>query len=929
MKCIAIALVLLLANLAAAQDRPGRGAAPPADVQRLADLSIILGRPTDKSVVVSILSAQPREAYIEYGTASGNYTSKTDAVKLSGGQAIELTLDKLDRDTAYFYCLQSRKMGDAAFTAGDQHTFHSLRPAGSTFTFGVQGDSHPEREGKMYDPALYAQTLRAVAKDAPDFYMLMGDDFSIERLIARDLLSQAAVDQIYAYQRGFLGIAGASSAIFLVNGNHEQAARANLDGTPTSPAVLAARARTHFFPLPSPDSFYGGDAEQVKNVGLVRDYYAWTWGDALFVVIDPYWHSAVSVDSPAGVEGGEKKRDLWDVTLGDAQYRWLTKTLTESKARWKFVFSHHVLGTGRGGIECASLCEWGGKNRRGEDEFARKRPGWELPIHQLFVKTGVTIFFQGHDHLFARQQLDGVVYQSCPNPADPTYQAFNGDAYHSGDILPNSGHLRVTVSPAKVRVEYVRSYLPRDATQQHPDGEIAFAYDVLSSKPTPATTQVSAARGPQGGFHTDVPAHAIDVILGRPTATSITLSLLSYADTKAQLGYAVEDVGIGTPAIQLAKGIPQEIVLSKLLPDTRYSYELADVATGKAMAAGTFHTQRAPGSTFTFTVQADSHLDENTNTDLYQRTLANALADAPDFHIDLGDTFMTDRHDGRESAARQYLAQRYYLGLIGRSAPIFLVLGNHDGEDGKLRVGQASSLSLDETGRMPVSQSLAIWSNAMRKRYFPNPIPDAFYCGNNKKEPLAGLLQDYYAWEWGDALFVVLDPYWHSPTRRGDDCWGLTLGRDQYEWLGKTLSSSKSKYKFVFIHQLVGGVGNQGRGGIEAACFGEWGGKNADGSEGFAVHRPGWEMPIHELLVHNHVTAVFHGHDHLYATQELDGIIYQEVPQPGFAGTGPPRQAAEYGYTMGEILGGCGHLRVTVSPSGTKVQFVVAVLPRH
>jgi hypothetical protein len=44
--------------------------------------------------------------------------------------------------------------------------------------------------------------------------------------------------------------------------------------------------------------------------------------------------------------------------------------------------------------------------------------------------------------------------------------------------LPSSGRVRVTVSPTKVLVEYVRSYLPADATVQHPDGEIAFSYQV-------------------------------------------------------------------------------------------------------------------------------------------------------------------------------------------------------------------------------------------------------------------------------------------------------------------------------------------------------------------------------------------------------------------------------------------------------------------
>ena len=430
-----------------------------------------------------------------------------------------------------------------------------------------------------------------------------------------------------------------------------------------------------------------------------------------------------------------------------------------------------------------------------------------------------------------------------------------------------------------------------------------------------------APRGPQGDFLTSVPAHEFDIIPGRPTSTGVTLSVLCYDNARACVAYGTrkDDLAARTEAMDFEKGKPREILLEKLKPGTRYYYQLRDAKTDKALPGGeevrTFVTQRAAGGTFVFTVQADSHLDENASPELYRRTLANALADSPDFHIDLGDTFMVDKHPSRESAAKQYLAQRYYLGLIGQSAPIFLVLGNHDGEDGKLLKGGGDSL--------------AVWSNMMRKRYFPNPVPDGFYAGNATKDPLAGMLQDYYAWEWGDALFVVLDPYWHSTGRRGDDCWGLTLGHEQYDWLRKTLESSKAKFKFVFIHQLVGGIDKQGRGGTEAAPFGEWGGKNADGTDGFKEHRAGWDIPIHDLLLRHKVTAVFHGHDHFFAKQDLDGIVYQEVPQPGYPGNGaPPRTAAEYGYKNGTIMGSSGHLRVTVSPSKVTVEYVRAFLPK-
>ena len=43
--------------------------------------------------------------------------------------------------------------------------------------------------------------------------------------------------------------------------------------------------------------------------------------------------------------------------------------------------------------------------------------------------------------------------------------------------------------------------------------------------------------------------------------------------------------------------------------------------------------------------------------------------------IDLGDTFMTDKYKPYTDAEPQYLAQRYFLSLLGQTAPLFLVLG--------------------------------------------------------------------------------------------------------------------------------------------------------------------------------------------------------------------------------------------------------------
>ena len=390
-----------------------------------------------------------------------------------------------------------------------------------------------------------------------------------------------------------------------------------------------------------------------------------------------------------------------------------------------------------------------------------------------------------------------------------------------------------------------------------------------------------------------VPPYLFNAWLCRPSAESVTVSVLAWEDMEAFITYGE---GLKTAAVKLAPGVPQNIVLSGLKPDTSYDYRLTYRRAGREAVQDvlrSFHTQRKAGSSFRFVMQADSHLDNNTDVRVYQQTLANMLADRPDFMMDLGDTTMVDKFGQffRRSES-QYKAQRYYMGRIAHSVPIFMVLGNHDGERGE-------------------RSDMAEWSLGMRHTYFPNPTD-----GNDK--------HSYFAFEWGSALFIGLDPFW-ATTKRGASGWDMTLGEAQYRWLSRTLSNSKASMRFVFIHHLVGGLGRDVRGGAKTAAYMEWGGQNADGSEGFQANRPGWEMPLHELFVKNGVNVVFHGHDHLFVKEELDGIIYQEVPQPGHS-SGGTRSAEEYGYG-GVILGSSGHVRVTVNETEATVDYVRSIVP--
>jgi len=219
------------------------------------------------------------------------------------------------------------------------------------------------------------------------------------------------------------------------------------------------------------------------------------------------------------------------------------------------------------------------------------------------------------------------------------------------------------------------------------------------------------------------------------------------------------------------------------------------------------------------------------------------------------------------------------------SVPFFYTQGNHESEYGYL-----FNAATDKENNIPA------WNLKARKAFYPTPVPNAFYRGNATPKDFSGgtlgLLENYYAYEWGmlcSSLSIPTGIPTQAPIRWTTPGSGRS-GKPQYDWLKATLQSSTANYKFVFMHHIVGGSTTladgttknvAGRGGIEVADKYEWGGKNLDGSNGFATKRPGWDMPIHQLLVQNKVNVVFHGHDHLYAYQSLDGLVYLECPQPG------------------------------------------------
>ncbi|MBF0101312.1 MAG: hypothetical protein HQK77_10430, partial [Desulfobacterales bacterium] len=98
-----------------------------------------------------------------------------------------------------------------------------------------------------------------------------------------------------------------------------------------------------------------------------------------------------------------------------------------------------------------------------------------------------------------------------------------------------------------------------------------------------------------------------------------------------------------------------------------------------------------------------------------------------------------------------YINQRPYFGIVANDAAFFFVVGNHEAQSGW------------QYSPTPSADYPAVWAKNAQKIYYPNPIPDSFYTGCTLQDPALienQLPENYYAFEWGDALFVILDAYW-------------------------------------------------------------------------------------------------------------------------------------------------------------------------
>jgi len=447
--------------------------------------SELLSKPTDRSISIHCHFLETVDVSVFYGLTSGNLTQQTIWKNIPAGQVAEVVLGGLEPNTQYFYRLAYRNPGTNDVKTRPEFTFHTQRPKGEPFTFVIQADPHLDVQS---DTQLYQICLQNQLADKPDFMLDLGDFIMTDKLAnAKKVVTRDTIVSRCRLLRSYYENVGHSIPLFIALGNHEAEAGWQLNGTENNMAVWNTLERKKYFRNPSPDGFYGGDTSNYNFVGQRESYYSWSWGDAQFIVLDPYWFTSSKPDSLNG----------WRWTLGKKQYDWLKTTLENSTATYKFVFSHQLIGgdpDGRGGVEFAHLYEWGGSSLDGKYEFDKYRPGWESPIKDLLTKHKINIFFHGHDHFFGKQEKDCLVYQECPQPSHPNFQNVQyakAYGYVQGQIIPNSGHVRVSVKPEGIKIEYVRAYLPTSETPTRKNRDISATYYIGAKNCYDSTTSVT------------------------------------------------------------------------------------------------------------------------------------------------------------------------------------------------------------------------------------------------------------------------------------------------------------------------------------------------------------------------------------------------------------------------------------------------------
>ncbi len=378
------------------------------------------------------------EARIRWG-------AREKTVRLSAGAVETCGLEDLPAGRRIEYEVEATSGGRTTVYSG---SVVARRPVGESFRFALLADVHLPafvlehwldgqggpmaalmRFGRARSQvaSVFRRVLESIHELRPDFVISLGDLLHLATDSPNPRFPAPDFEKAYADVRSLMSAVTAHSAFLNVLGNWEGES-GWIDETVRRQA-REARVKA----LPQPEN---------------RSYFSWTWGDALFVVLDV---TGFTAEAPRLDEPGEH-----DWTLGHEQLRWLEHTLEQSRQPMKLLLMHHAVAGNGGDARSTAYARGGGR---------AARVGEQARVHELAIRHGAQAIFLGHDHVFADMEVDGMHY-TLPGSAGAPWK-FTSEATGYETFDRRSGFATVEVGPDFLRVEW------RDV-----NGEVFGGYDL-------------------------------------------------------------------------------------------------------------------------------------------------------------------------------------------------------------------------------------------------------------------------------------------------------------------------------------------------------------------------------------------------------------------------------------------------------------------
>jgi len=311
-----------------------------------------LVKPAISSITVNIVGGdKPCEGFVRYMEAENGDIAwiKTESFTVNPYTPVNITLNHLKPGTSYKYQFQARLNSSDEFKPVAGGSFSTQKTGNVPFSFAMLSDSHitinePRRIQILSDIS------KSILARRPSFLMMLGDNIHTFTSHGGPMTEERFGPALYYLLKQGLGDLPSSVPLYTLIGNWE----GENGWHPLEQRAWARNARMAWMPNPLPDTYPEGGGEY-------GDYFGFTWGNAIFLSLTVTGY--ITIEHIHGSKVG--RGDDW--TLGDKQKAWLYKQLSESNAKWKFIFIHHTVSGkagddintryGRGGGQAAKIGE--------------------------------------------------------------------------------------------------------------------------------------------------------------------------------------------------------------------------------------------------------------------------------------------------------------------------------------------------------------------------------------------------------------------------------------------------------------------------------------------------------------------------------------------------------------------------------------------